>query len=88
LQKINTSIERVLNNRDFRLGHSYFIGDKSNYDSTDIYEIIQYKIIPILYEYVQGDSERIREILTNEIVNAQPDELEDAIVGYLENDKN
>jgi 5-methylcytosine-specific restriction protein B len=88
LQKINTSIERVLNNRDFRLGHSYFIGDKSNYDSTDIYEIIQYKIIPILYEYVQGDSERIREILTNEIVNAQPDELEDAIIGYLENDKN
>lgn len=88
LLKINTSIERVLGNKDFCLGHSYFISDKSNYDSIDIYEIIQYKIIPILYEYVQGDSERIREILTNEIVNAQPDELEGAIVGYLENDNN
>lgn len=89
LQKINIQIELILKNRDFRLGHSYFIvKDKKSLEDLDIYEIINYKIIPILYEYVQGDTSLINQILTPEIVNTNPSNIYTAISNYIQDDGN
>ena len=87
LLKINNKIETILKNRDFRLGHSYFIKtDTENFSKEDIYEILNYKIIPILYEYAQGDSNLINKILSINLIQATNENILEAISDYLDDE--
>jgi len=87
LLKINQQIEKILKNRDFRLGHSYFIQNGvSDFTKEDIFEIINYKIIPILYEYAQGDSSLIIQILSPEIISSSSENIIATIDSYLSNE--
>ncbi len=85
LQKINNNIKNYFNTEDYQIGHSYFIQtldtkDKIyNWTSEDLYEIIQYKIIPMLVEYAHGDKSVIPNILGKKIYLTSPSELEESI---------
>lgn len=56
MNKLNKYIKDTLG-EDYRLGHSYFMGD-----DIDLEFIVNYKIIPLLEEYYYGDN-RLEEIL-------------------------
>lgn len=92
LQKINNNIKNYFNTEDYQIGHSYFIKsldtkDKIyNWTSEDLYEIIQYKIIPMLVEYAHGDKSVIPNILGKKIYLTSPSELEESIKEFLNED--
>ncbi|MEZ4887655.1 MAG: AAA family ATPase [Chitinophagales bacterium] len=60
LQKMNRKITQ-LRGREFQIGHAYFLKDRmGNFDLT--YHL-QYKIIPLLYEYFRNDEQAVKSVL-------------------------
>jgi len=60
LQKMNRKITQ-LRGREFQIGHAYFLKDRmGNFDLT--YHL-QYKVIPLLYEYFRNDEQAVRSVL-------------------------
>lgn len=55
LDTINKRIEKLLGN-DYEIGHAYFINALSN---TQLKQIFQYKVLPLLQEYFFGDYGKI-----------------------------
>ncbi|MHB1687808.1 MAG: McrB family protein [Ignavibacteriaceae bacterium] len=63
LSAINDRIEKLLD-KDYCIGHSYFMNIKDrNNPLTELKEIFQNKIIPLLQEYFYGNWEKIQLIL-------------------------
>lgn len=85
LKHINEKIETLLNNRDFRLGQSFFILSDGNSNGivnwTDrmVYETLHYKIIPMLKEYAYGNDEMIQAILSPAVCDATVANLHQSI---------
>jgi hypothetical protein len=61
LLKLNTAIAEAKKSPDFMIGHAYFI----NKPDDDFDEIMNRKIIPLLYEYFNGRDEFVKRILDN-----------------------
>jgi len=77
LQTLNDNIVKFFKNRDYRLGHSYFIKGTgtTDWNAEDVSELIRFKMIPMLIEYAQGDYEVIKNTVSTEIANASTEEL-------------
>ncbi len=60
LEKINSAIYNWKKNPDFFIGHAFFM----NKDETEKTRILNTKIIPLLYEYCQNNSETVKRILS------------------------
>jgi 5-methylcytosine-specific restriction protein B len=92
LQKLNKKITEYFNTDDYQIGHSYLIKSASknrkpyDWSSDDLYEIIQYKIIPMLVEYAHGDKSIIANILGKNLSSASPDTLDKLIKEYINDD--
>lgn len=88
LEKLNEKIISVTANPEFQIGHSYFIRDSKsqvNWSSKDFVEVVNYKIKPMLKEYLGGSAEALEEILPNELTAAHSDaELISNIHSYCE----
>ena len=63
LDKINKELYRRLKSTDLLVGHSYFI-DK---DISDLEEIMNDRIIPLLYEYFFDNKDKVKEVLNASI---------------------
>lgn len=61
LEKLNSAIYTWRKNPDFFIGHAFFI-NKSEADKS---KILNTKIIPLLYEYCQNNSETVKRILSD-----------------------
>ena len=59
LKKLNKQIISS-KGHDFQIGHSYFMGD-----NTDLLQIMNKKVIPLLLEYYMNDEQEVKEILKN-----------------------
>ena len=91
LNILNNKITDYFKNSDYQLGHAVFL--KKNYENNDgffiitttqLLYIIFYEIIPMLIEYNNGDEAFITELLSEEILNAKPSSIIDAIENFLE----
>ncbi len=60
LQKMNRKITQ-LRGREFQIGHAYFLKDRMG--NFDLAYHLQYKIIPLLYEYFRNDEQAVRSVL-------------------------
>lgn len=60
LEAINQAIHNWKKNPDFFIGHAFFI----NKPESDKVKILNTKIIPLLYEYCQNNSDTVKRILT------------------------
>lgn len=60
LRRINESIKVEKKNRDYQIGHSYFMGID---DDDDFKTVMNKKIIPLLNEYFVNNSEKVKDIL-------------------------
>lgn len=83
LRKINDNIIKHFESEDFLLGHSYFLGI-SPISIDDVYDILHYKIIPIIIEYAHGDRKVLLEIFPENILNSSPEELFSKINDFID----
>ncbi len=60
LKSLNEAIYNVKQNPDFFIGHAFFI----NKDETEKLDILNKKIIPLLYEYFQNNVNKVKATLT------------------------
>lgn len=90
LNILNIKITNYFNNSDYQFGHALFL--KENYKTEEdqfvistkqLLYIIFYEIIPMLIEYNNGDESFIRELLSEEILNANASTIIDAIQVFL-----
>ena len=57
IKSLNKTITEELG-KGFRIGHSYFVGDTYKVDAESrVSEVVEYEIIPQLYEYWFDDEE-------------------------------
>lgn len=87
---LNTKIANYFNNSDYQFGHAIFL--KENYKNEEnqfviseiqLLYIIFYEMIPMLIEYNNGDDGFIVELLSEEILNADADNIIKAIEVFL-----
>jgi len=82
LRLINEKIISFFENSDYLLGHSYFL-TLSEPSIEDIYDILHYKIIPMLIEYDHGEQTAISHIFPEGLLNANSDELIEQIKAFI-----
>lgn len=71
LNAINARIEKLLD-KDYRIGHSYFMTIKNRQEPLEeIKNIFQNKILPLLQEYFYGDWGKILLVIGNEFVETK-----------------
>lgn len=75
LKKINNRIE-ILKDREHQIGHSYFMGVKTESDLKDVFKD---KIIPLLQEYFYGDYKKIYYVLGDGFIKTISDQKKDDI---------
>lgn len=68
---INQRVE-VLKDREYQIGHSYFMGVKNN---EDLKAVFYDKIIPLLQEYFYGDYEKIQLVLGEGFVKKESESV-------------
>lgn len=83
LRKINDNIIKHFESEDFLLGHSYFLG-VSSMTIDDVYDILHYKIIPILIEYAHGDRKVLLDIFPESILKSSSEELFEKINDFID----
>ena len=59
LENINSELYKRLKSTDLLVGHSYFI----NKSIEDLEEIMNDRIIPLLYEYFFDNKDKVKEVL-------------------------
>ena len=69
LRALNQEIFKLKRSADFFIGHSFFM-NKNECDSTKIFDN---KIIPLLYEYFQNDTERVKTVLESAGIETKND---------------
>ena len=60
-EKLNKEIVRM-KSRDFQIGHAYFMNEAGN-AAESLADILNKKVIPLLYEYFLNDDKRVKEAL-------------------------
>jgi DNA polymerase III delta prime subunit len=68
---------RELKGADFQIGHSYFMGEDFDLNYT-----MEYKVIPLLYEYFMNDEDAIKEVLS--VAGFEINESKDSDSGLIE----
>ena len=80
LETINLSLVEELDSTDLLVGHSYFM----NKTQSDLCNILNNNIIPLLYEYFYDNRKKVASILTEAIKKAGASvEIVDEKVGRL-----
>lgn len=74
LKKINDKVLEYFENDDYLLGHAYFLGFES-ITINDVYDILHYRIIPILVEYSYGDKSSITNMFPENLVHSSSENL-------------
>lgn len=69
LRALNEEIFKQKKSTDFFIGHSFFM----NNNESDLNKIFDNKIIPLLYEYFQNNTERVKEVLGSANVEVKED---------------
>jgi len=82
LKKINDKVLEYFENDDYLLGHAYFLGFE-NININDIYDVLHYRIIPILVEYSHGDKSSIANIFPEYLVHASSENLLEKIKLFI-----
>jgi 5-methylcytosine-specific restriction protein B len=82
LKKINDNIFKYFESEDYLLGHSYFLVGTPN-SIEIVYDVLHYKIIPIIIEYAHGDRKSLSKIFSQEILEASQDELIEKINDFI-----
>lgn len=72
LKKLNESIYNTKRNPDFFIGHAFFI----NKDESEKSNILNKKIVPLLYEYYQNNIEKIKAILKHAEISFEEPSLD------------
>lgn len=87
LRKMNEKIVDTLKNKNFMLGHSYFLsgGHEKDLGAEDVYEIFHFKLMPMIEEYCHSDPRLISEIVPENLRDASIDELLSEIREYVRN---
>jgi 5-methylcytosine-specific restriction enzyme B len=85
LRTINKRIVKYLQNPDYQFGHSYFILN-SEWDEDKIYDILHFKILPMLEEYCIESKNKIYSIISAELLNAAPSEILTSIKEFINSD--
>lgn len=62
LKIINNRIEKLIG-RDHKIGHSYFLNEKKDWQWTDYLRVFKNNIIPLLQEYFFGDYSKMQLVL-------------------------
>jgi len=78
LERINKGLVTEFESTDLLIGHAYFIG-KTEEDLTDI---MNYSIIPLLYEYFYDNSKKVDKLLRDVLADL-PYEIKSATVGRI-----
>lgn len=81
LRSINNKIYEYFENEDYFLGHSYFLSMKE-ITIEDVYDILHYKVIPMLIEYAHGEKEAISHIFPESLLNANNNQLKEEIKAF------
>ncbi|WP_434939704.1 McrB family protein [Shewanella sp. HL-SH8] len=85
LKLINEKIIQQFENEDYILGHSYFLG--TNVDSIeDVYDILHYKIFPMIIEYSHGDKSVLFNIFSETFIKSPPEKLIVEIKKFINKD--
>lgn len=82
LKRINEEIFDYFENSDYLLGHSYFLSIPIK-SINDVYDILHYKIIPMLIEYAHGDKSSLSQIFPETLLKANADDLLAEIEDFL-----
>ena len=76
LRKINSNLLSVTQNRDFSIGHAYFLNKsysdsngKFRWDIKKLSNLFYYKILPIIEDYCHNDSELIKGVVGEKLVH-------------------
>ena len=64
---LNKALDSKLHNPDLLIGHSYFM----NHSSKDLPDILNNKVIPLLYEYMDDDEDDVRDVLTKADIDSR-----------------
>ncbi|MBR0295365.1 MAG: AAA family ATPase [Bacilli bacterium] len=73
LKKINKSLESDLDSTDLLIGHAYFLGKTMS----DLCDIMNMSIIPLLYEYYFDDKSKVKNVLSTALEGLNYDILDD-----------
>jgi len=85
LEKVNNNIQDYFGSDEFRLGHSYLInGVGYDWSNQDLFEVIHYKISPMLKEYASDNFEVVVSVLGQEILDSSIEDLETNLETFLE----
>lgn len=82
LRITNEKIIEQFENSDYILGHSYFLSTSIE-GADDVYDIIHYKIVPMLVEYGHGDRSILTNIFPESLLNANSVDLLTEIESYI-----
>lgn len=87
LRKMNEKIADTLKNKNFMLGHSYFlsVGHEGDLGAEDVYEIFHFKLLPMIEEYCHSDPRLISEIVPENLIEASIKEMPSEIRKYVRN---
>lgn len=90
LKKINTRLEKTLNNREFKLGHALFLSDNVKIDDKYYWDFEKFeilfncKILPMIEEYCYNNLELVHQILGTNLPNRlTDDDFKIALQEYL-----
>ena len=91
LKKINLNLLKTTQNRDFQIGHAYFLiseyekDGKFIWDYTRLSFLFNYKILPLIEEYCYYDQESIESVLGKDLhKRLDDDDFKNAINEFLE----
>ena len=70
LSKLNNALNEVLKNKDLAIGHAVFLKSGlsiSKWSYNELEKVLNYKIIPTIEEYCNGDNYKITQILGKQL---------------------
>ena len=78
LERLNKGLVAEFESTDLLIGHAYFIGKTED----DLCDIMNYSIIPLLYEYFYDNSKKVEKLL-RDVLAEMPYEVKNTLVGRI-----